>query len=339
LNTFPSAYPGESCLLQVYNGGLEDSEFELVSSSTIALNGTQVVAPNEFNQQVSYIEKPVTLTAANELAVEVRGKPGGGIVVQIACERDVTAPTIESTLSPLPNGAGWHQQDVTVSFICDDAESGVASCPAPVLVASEGAGQVVTGEASDHFGNTASTSVTINLDKTIPQINATQLPVKNLFGWNNGDVTVAFSCSDALSGIVQCPADLLVSSEGTAQTVNGTVVDVAGNSASVTHTLNIDKTVPLITSTLSIPADLNGWHGSDVTVSFVCSDALSGIASCTSPQLVSNEGASQLISGSVEDKSGNSAHVDVTINLDKFAPPSAPHKRHYPTAMVGITAM
>lgn len=317
---FTSAYPGESCLLQVYNGGLEDSEFELVSSSTIALNGIQVVAPNEFNQQTSYIEKIVTVNASNELAVEVRGKPGGGIVVQVACERDVEPPTIEATLSTPPNTAGWHTQNVTVSFTCSDADSAIASCTAPITVSTEAAGQVISGEAVDAFGNSATASVTLNLDKTAPQIAATPAPLANLFGWHNGDVTVAFSCSDALSGIVQCPADLLVNSEGAAQTVNGTVVDVAGNSASVTHTLNVDKSAPLITPTLSAPADLNGWHHSDVTVSFDCSDVLSGIATCTSPQLISSEGANQLIGGSAEDKSGHSAHADVTINLDKFAP-------------------
>jgi len=127
-NSFTSSRPGESCLLQVYNGGLEDSEVELVSSSVIMLNGVQVVSPNEFNQSVAFIEKTVTVNASNEIAVEVRGKPGGGIAVQVTCERDLEPPTIQATLSSLPNGAGWHHQDVTVTFACSDADSAIASC-------------------------------------------------------------------------------------------------------------------------------------------------------------------------------------------------------------------
>ena len=56
--------------------------------------------------------------------------------------------------APSPNGNGWHNTDVTVTFTCSDALSGVASCPAPITVTAEGAGQVVTGTAVDKAGNT-----------------------------------------------------------------------------------------------------------------------------------------------------------------------------------------
>ena len=270
INSFTSSRPGESCLLQVYNGGLEDSEVELVSSSVIMLNGSQVVSPNEFNQSVAFIEKTVTVSALNEITVEVRGKPGGGITVQVSCERDLEPPTIQATLSSLPNGAGWHHQDVTVTFACSDADSAIASCSAPVVVSTEGGDQLVSGEAVDDFGNTASTSVTINLDKTAPLISASQLPVANLFGWNSSDVTVSFNCSDALSGIAQCTTDQLMVLEGALQSVSGAAVDLAGNSAAITHSLSIDKTAPLIESALNLPPDTNGWHSSDDTVSFSC---------------------------------------------------------------------
>jgi hypothetical protein len=319
-NSFTSSHPGESCLLQVYNGGLEDSEVELVSSSVIMLNGVQVVSPNEFNQTVAFIEKTVTVNASNEIAVEVRGKPGGGITVQVSCERDLEPPTIQATLSSLPNGAGWHHQDVTVTFACSDADSAITSCSAPVVVSTEGSGQLISGEAVDDFGNTASTSIEINLDKTAPQISASQLPVANLFGWNNSDVTISFSCSDALSGIAQCTADQLMVLEGPLQSVPGSAVDQAGNSTTFTHSLSIDKTAPLIESVLNLPPDANGWHSSDVTVSFSCSDTLSGINICTPPETVTVEGSGQLVTGSAEDKSGNSATTTATINLDKFEP-------------------
>jgi len=320
INHFPSSRAGESCQLQVFNGGLEDSEVELVSSSVIALNGSQVVSPAEFNQQVSFIEKTVVLAASNEIAVEVRGKPGGGLTLQIVCERDREPPTIQSSLSPAANSAGWHRSDVTVSFICHDADSAIASCTSPVVVSQEGLAQEIVGEAVDDFGNQASTAVVINLDKAVPLIDADQLPAKNLSGWNNTAVTVSFNCSDSLSGVAQCTDSLVITTEGAAQAVAGNVVDLAGHINSVSHPVNIDHSAPSITAVLSAEPDSNGWHGSDVTITFDCSDPLSGIATCSSPQTISTEGAAQLASGQAEDSAGNIADTAVTINLDK-APP------------------
>ena len=50
-----------SFTLHIYNGGLEDDGFDLVSSSVIYLNGVQILTPNELNQNVDYIQKTVTL--------------------------------------------------------------------------------------------------------------------------------------------------------------------------------------------------------------------------------------------------------------------------------------
>jgi len=60
--------PFTSYTLQIYNGGLQDGDFEKVSSSVIALNGANVVGPQEFNQNVSFVEKPVSPSSANTLS-------------------------------------------------------------------------------------------------------------------------------------------------------------------------------------------------------------------------------------------------------------------------------
>ncbi len=81
---------------------------------------------------------------------------------------DHTQPTITAKLSTDANAAGWHNENITVSFQCQDNESGIASCTEPVLLDKEGANQVITGTAIDRAGNIASVSVTLNLDKTSP---------------------------------------------------------------------------------------------------------------------------------------------------------------------------
>lgn len=83
--TFHTLHLNGSFVLTVYNGGLEDdtAQGELVSSSTVTLNGVTVIGPQNFDQDATVVTVPVTLTSANELTVELRGKPGGVITVEI----------------------------------------------------------------------------------------------------------------------------------------------------------------------------------------------------------------------------------------------------------------
>lgn len=194
---------------------------------------------------------------------------------------DQTAPTVTALSSPAPNAAGWNNTNVTVTFTCNDATSGIESCQAPVEVASEGAGQVISGAAKDFAGLTATTSATVNIDKTVPVITASVSPSPNSAGWHNTDVTVTFACSDALSGIASCPAPITVTTEGAGQTIIGTAVDKAGNSADSTLTLNIDKTPPSIPSLSTSPGML--WPPNhkmvDVLINGSAADYGSDIAS------------------------------------------------------------
>ena len=78
----------------------------------------------------------------------------------------------------------------------------------------------------------------------------------NAAGWYQSNVKVQFICFDMLSGIPDgaCPADQILSPEGTAvQSIAETVKDTAGNvSDPNTISLNIDKTAPTITSAATV---------------------------------------------------------------------------------------
>jgi len=82
---------------------------------------------------------------------------------------DKTSPIIEAIPNPAPNANGWNNTNVTVSFNASDALSGIFSSSSPATVASEGAGQLVTGTATDRAGNTATVNISINIDKTAPE--------------------------------------------------------------------------------------------------------------------------------------------------------------------------
>src|SRR6202008_317509 len=153
-DTFSVINPNTQYTLKAFNGGLQNSEAELVSSSVVTLNGVQVLGPSDFNQNVTEVDVPVTLQASNTLSVQVRGRPGGVLTILIVGV-DNEPPTIKATVSPGPNAAGWNNTNVTVKFTCTDAISGIATCPPSQTVTTEGANQVISGTATDNAGNTA----------------------------------------------------------------------------------------------------------------------------------------------------------------------------------------
>ncbi len=254
----------------------------------------------------------VTGTAVN--------RAGFSATISVTVNLDKTPPIITSARNPPPNAAGWNNSNVTVSFACSDALSGIASCSTPVTVSSDGAGQVITGTAVDKAGNTANAVSIINLDKTPPTITATITPLPNAAGWNNSNVTVTFTCSDPLSGVDTCPAAVQVTREGANQIISGTARDKAGNTASISVTVNLDKTAPTIVASASPVPNAAGWNNTNVTVTFTCSDSGSGIDVCPTPVQVTTDGGSQVISGTAKDKAGNTATASTTVNLDKTPP-------------------
>ena len=271
------------------------------------------------------IERAVTLrpTGNNTLRIELRSKPGTHLSVAITGNggvTDTTPPTISATAAPAANSAGWNRADVQVTFVCSDSGSGVSSCPPSRLVNTEGRGQVVTGTATDKAGNTKTASVTLNIDKTAPAILGSVTPPPNELGWVNQNATVSFACTDALSGVGSCSAPVAVSTEGGSQAVLGAAADIAGNAATASVAVSLDKTAPVITAAVSPGSNAQGWNRGDVTVTFTCTDGNSGIASCPSPVTVSTDGAGQQIRGTARDRAGNTASASVVVNIDKTAP-------------------
>jgi hypothetical protein len=230
---------------------------------------------------------------------------------------DLSAPSISVSQSPDPNANGWNNTDVTVTFTCGDAVSGLATCSSPVTLTSEGAAQTVSGSATDNAGNTATASRTLNIDKTAPSITGI-VPAANANGWYNAPVTVAWSCADALSGVAACAAPQTLSTDGSAQSAAGTASDAAGNSRTATASgINIDQTPPDLT--VSVPPTSTGWYPGPVTVHWTCNDNLSGVTSCPADTVVSDEGFTT-VAETVTDQAGNSTTNDVTIRIDKTPP-------------------
>jgi RHS repeat-associated protein len=321
--------PGSSLQLSITG---VDTDPPVISASaspapdSFGWNNTNVVVTFTCSDQTSGIAScpaPVTVStegARQTISGTATDRAGNTASASKSINLDKTAPTIAGISAPPANSFGWNNTGVTINFACADALSGIATCTPAASLLNEGANQAAFGTAVDKAGNSAGTTALVNIDMTPPAITASSFPAANAAGWNNTDVTVSFLCSDLLSGVAVCPAKSTVITEGANQIASGTATDKAGNSATASATVSVDKTLPSIAAGATPAANSAGWNNSDVTVAFTCSDALSGVASCTASQVVSTEGSNQIISGSSADIAGNTANTSITINLDKTPP-------------------
>jgi hypothetical protein len=266
---------------------------------------------------------PLASNAGNTLLVATVGAGGQGLAsgaITVHLQHDGVGPTITALADRAPNAAGWYNADVTVTFTCSDSGSGIASCPPAQVVSSEGQSQAVSGTAVDQAGNSSTATLTVSLDKTVPAISVGVAPAPNAAGWNNSDVTVGFSCNDALSGVAACPAGEVVTTEGAGQVVSGTAIDVAGNVALATLTVSLDKTPPTVSAVSAPQPNAEGWLATDASVSFFCLDLLSDVATCPDSLVISSEGAAQTAVGTATDLAGNVGTTAITLNIDKTPP-------------------
>jgi len=331
------------------------------ASATILSTGTQVF---NFTCTVTSGNGYVTFTtaasghyvnsAANVLATATTMTvPPTNLLSQVVV--DTVPPTLAFLpTSTSPSATGWYNTPVVVPFQTGDNLSGVASAvatsPATATGINNGTmiltteGKPVTGimTVTDYARNTANpfTSIGYNIDETPPTISGAPDRPANVNSWYNGPVTVTFTCTDPnpnkgpagqQSGLATCTAPVVLSSEGTNLSANGTAVDNAANSTNtIVGGINIDTTSPTISGAPTTPPNANNWYSAPVTVAFVCTDPnplhgpagqQSTIAVCTAPVLLSSEGAGQSVPGAAADKAGNAAAVNVTgINIDLTAP-------------------
>jgi|GEM_PF-3493758 len=153
--------------------------------------------------------------------------------------------------------------------------------------------------------------------------------------WTNQSVTVHYDVIDTISGIKSCTEDQLFENEGADQQANGTAVDAANNSASISFgPVNIDKSPPVTTATATEPTYEN-WNKGNVIIDLKATDSVSEVEyifyklgdsepvkvdGSSAKVEVDTEGATEVGYWAV-DKAGNTEKVNLlTVNVDKTAP-------------------
>lgn len=160
--------------LNLINGDSDGSH--RVDSAIIKLNGELVFGPNSFNEQVQFLSQFVSLQSTNTLSVELRGKPGDLLTIEIT-GYDSTPPHI--TITSPSNGAIFNATPISVSGKVDDPSVSVTVNGVATPVASDGSFTMegITlqeGEntirviATDFCGNQGEDEIIVYL-RTVPQ--------------------------------------------------------------------------------------------------------------------------------------------------------------------------
>ncbi len=191
-----------------------------------------------------------------------------------------------------------------------------------VTITSDTSGTAVPCTVSDGSGS-ITVSVIVRRDATPPSVRASADRGPDNNGWYNRAVTVSFEGDDGTSGIASCASPATYSGpDAGATSVSGSCVDNAGNTGSDGHEFKYDATAPSVEAKPDRPPDGHGWYRRAVTVTFVGSDAFSGVDSCAAP--VRYEGPDvpkTSLSGSCQDKAANkSAPVGFELRYDTKPP-------------------
>ena len=187
---------------------------------------------------------------------------------------------------------------------------------------------------ANNDSNAAPTSSCYNdttiTDTTPPTITfVSRMPAANANGWNNGNVTVTWSCSDSGSGVVSATISQIISTEGSNQSATGTCQDLAGNSASNTQTgINIDKTNPILNLPSNITVEATSLAGAMVSYSVSASDNLDAAPSFNCSPISGSTFVigTTMVNCTATDQAGNTAFGNFNVTVqDTAAPVIAAH--------------
>jgi len=261
---------------------------------------------------------------------------------------DKVDPTVSMNVVGSPfNANGWSKTNFDINIETTDLESGISnykycqttssSCTPSttvnnasgvVTITTESATNKVCVQAYDNANNSSEVVCTnsYKLDKTSPTAGTISLSgTLGSNGWYTSNVTVnKTDGSDTLSGHATTTlSHTSITSETTGITVTLTTTDQAGNTATRTELVKVDKTAP-IAGTISLSGTLgtNGWYRSNVTVSKTDgSDTISGHASTTlSHTSITTDTSGVTITLTTTNNAGLTSTATQTVKVDKTAP-------------------
>ncbi len=243
---------------------------------------------------------------------------------------DDTPPVVVYSIDGIAGTNNWyrgstHGNNITLHWSVSDPESQIISttgCDPAIQIPGPNTGTTRTCEATSDGGTTRITTKLLKIDADPPATAAITNRLPNGAGWYRTPVAISWSGTDATSGIAGCRPTLnYAAPDTTGTTVVGDCTDNAGNTSSAAISFKYDATPP-VTDAASAPApNAAGWFRSPLSVGWSGSDVTSGIASCR-PALTYGgpDTTGTMVSGSCEDKAGNSSTGGFVVKYDTTPP-------------------
>jgi hypothetical protein len=150
-----------------------------------------------------------------------------------------------------------------------------------------------------------------------PEITVTITGTAGLNGWYRSNVTVDWEVTGETSSTGCDTVTLAADTAGTKLTCSA---ENNGDETTKSVTIKLDKTAPVAAAAADRLPDANGWYNQPVTVTSSGTDAMSGLASCSSVQYAGPDDATAAVAGSCGDNAGNTAQTSFAFKYDATAP-------------------
>ena len=293
----------------------------------------------------------VTLSSDGLHTVDFRATDHAGLqsTTSISVKVDKAAPTVTITPGGTVGSNGWYTSPASISISAVDPLSGVASIEHRVdggawvvgnsLTLTDG-NHTVQARATDKAGNlSAVTTANVKVDTAVPSLSSSISGTSGNFGWYVSNVTVTASASDATSGLALFENRLdggawavgntvTLASDGI-HTVDFRATDRAGLQSTISRTVKVDQTDPVITISPTGTMGSNGWYISSVSLSLTAQDSISGVTSLEyslnsgswvfGNSLALTDGEHTVVVRAT-DAAGNQSTTSKTIQVDTNAP-------------------
>jgi hypothetical protein len=256
------------------------------------------------------MRRAATILAASALAVLTLAQP--------AASAPPPAPP-DPSCSPGPASCfDWHTSDVTVTWAAAPGGVTATGC-GPTTISGDTGGEAVSCTWANAEGS-RTTTVLVRRDASPPSVTASPARGPDSNGWYNHPVGVGFSGSDGTSGIASCSSASYGGPDTSDTNVQGSCTDNAGNTGGASYSLKYDATAPSVSASPERQPDANGWYNKALSVRFSGSDALSGVASCSTAAYNGPDTPEASVSGSCVDSAGNTGTATLKVQYDATAP-------------------
>jgi hypothetical protein len=140
-------------------------------------------------------------------------------------------------------------------------------------------------------------------------------------GWYVGNVIVNWTVTPPGWVDLGCPSSTQIKTDTQGARVTCHVENTAGEEASSSVIIRLDKTDPVVVANPDRPADAGGFYNHALTVTWRGNDPTSGIASCTSLPYGGPDGTGISLAGTCSDQAGNvSTSTSFAFNYDATPP-------------------